>query len=272
MKNAIFCLFIFLTTTVCAQIKIKENVSETSSPSKENNSYVYWISNAGFYIDTPDGGIIIDGILKDDDEIARAKGIFSKTKLIFVSHVHGDHFNALGVLEHMKSNKKVHLILSPESFNVLKSIGLNDSLLPRITVAYPDENTLMPFVAGTFSGHIMQFDHSGVQNIGFALKTKYGNFTYINGGIGNKQLINDLSEKYPENKIVIANKWPLIQRDYIESIKMLFSPKWLLMAHHSGRKDAIIINNGGAEIIEKRMSLGTMKGRIFGKFLERETF
>lgn len=233
---------------------------------------VSWIANAGFYVDTPQGGILIDALLDPNDEIARAQGVFSKVKLIFISHVHGDHFNAAAVLRHLKANKKAKLILTPETFEVLRRRGLDATLESRITVAYPDENALESFQLGPFSGHILRFNHSGVENIGLGLQGRDVGLVYLNGGVTQQEVLEKLGEHYTESDLVIANKWPLARKDYIDSIKTLFSPQWILMAHHSGRTDNIVTQNGGADTMEKAMQRGITRGKIFGKRMESIVF
>ncbi len=239
---------------------------------QESGNRVNWIENSGFYIDTPQGGILIDALLNPDDEIARAEGVFSKVKLIFISHVHGNHFNATAVLKHLRANKEAHVILTPEAYKVLQDKGLSTSLKSRISISYPEENALEPFQSGPFSGHILRFNHSGVENIGLGLRGKEMGLVYLNGGVTHKEVLGKLGERYGKTDLVIANKWPLVRAHYIDSIKTLFSPRWILMAHHSGRTDNIVTQNGGADAMEKAMQRGITKGKIFGKRMESIAF
>ena len=236
------------------------------------NRSVHWISNAGFYIDLPNGDILIDAILSSDDEIARAEGRFADVRLIFVSHVHGDHFNAKGLLSHLMANSKAQAILTPESFNALKQAGLTKEMESRVTVSFPAPEKLEAFTLGEFSGHILQFRHAGVQNIGLGLKGKDITLAYLNGGSTNVERANQFSSIYQQSDIVIANKWPLAGQAYIARVASRLSPSLLLMAHHSGAQDGIVQKGGGVKSMEKFMSKDGMKGRVFTKRMEVERF
>lgn len=170
---------------------------------------VHWISNAGFYIDLPNGDILIDAILSPDDEIARAEGRFADVSLIFVSHVHGDHFNARGIITHMEANPKTRVILTPESFKALQQAGLTATMESRITVSFPAPEDIEVFNVGDFSGHILQYKHAGVQNIGIGLKSKNITLVYHNGGAVSPERARKFSMNYSSSDLVIANKWPL---------------------------------------------------------------
>lgn len=229
---------------------------------------VCWIQNAGFYIDTPNGDILIDAILSADDEIARAEGPFADVRLIFVSHVHGDHFNAAGIIRHMQANSEAHLIVTPQSHRALQRSGWSDELEARVTVALPDWDLLEPFQIPAFSGHLMQFDHSGTENIGLAVEGGGVRVFYAAGGWHSEDRATRLSALYPDTDMVIANVWPLAGAQYIDGIDEAFSPSWLLMAHHAGRRDSMVQRAGGAESMERAMTREGMRGRIFGTRME----
>jgi len=266
MKNislGLIAPFLFLIT-----IEMMAHENKTDTPQEDRT--VCWIQNAGFFIDLPDGDILIDAILSSDDAIARAEVPYDDVRLIFVSHVHGDHFNAKGILQHLRANGKAKAIVTPESFQSLRSAGLEEDLKSRILISYPDE--LEKFELNGFLGHVLQFKHAGVQNIGLGLKGKDIGLVYLNGGIQNKELVDQMSERYRQVDIAIANKWPLNNTDYVKQVEALFSPSLLLMAHHSGAGDEIVKENGGISEMEKKMTSTIMKGKVFQRRMECESF
>ncbi|MEP1093622.1 MAG: MBL fold metallo-hydrolase [Cyclobacteriaceae bacterium] len=238
----------------------------------QNNRSVCWIQNAGFFIDLPDGDILVDAILSSNDAIARAEAPYDDVRLIFVSHVHGDHFKSEGILRHLRSNRKAKAILTPESFQSLRSAGLSNELETRIVVSYPDADEFDEFEIDGFSGHVLQFKHAGVQNIGLGLTGKDIDLVYLNGGIQNRTLRDQMSENYAKTDIVIANKWPLKNAAYANQVEELFSPSLLLMAHHSGSLDEIVRENGGVSEMEKKMGGSAMKGKVFERRMQCESF
>ncbi|MEP5612973.1 MAG: MBL fold metallo-hydrolase [Cyclobacteriaceae bacterium] len=238
----------------------------------QKNRSICWIQNAGFFIDLPDGDILIDAILSSDDAIARAEKPYDDIRLIFVSHVHGDHFSAKGILQHLRANDKTKAILTPESFQSLRSVGLPEGLESRILISYPGPDELEKFEVNGFSGHVLQFKHAGVQNIGLGLTGKDIDLVYVNGGIQNRALIQQMGETYARTDIVIANKWPLSNLEYVSQVENLFDPSWLLMAHHSGASDEIVRKNGGVDAMEKKMRGVRMKGKVFGRRMQCVAF
>ena len=243
-----------LLLTICINIYGQEQKTERKA---------HWIENAGFYIDNDEDDIIIDGILNGDDDLANAKGKYTDVSLIFVSHVHVDHFDAQGVLKHLKLNRKAHLICTPETFESIKSLGLDISIKSRIHVSFPNIDTSERLTIDKYRIDILQFEHSGVQNIGFALKGNNLSIVYINGSILNQKILSNLSKEYNLPDILIANKWLLTKTKYISSLKEAFNPRLIFMAHHNGRNDEIVSNNGGLEQIQEKMTIGTMEGIIF---------
>lgn len=233
---------------------------------------VCWSSNAGFFVDTPSGDILIDAILSSDDAIARAEEPFDEVRLIFVSHVHGDHFNAAGLRRHLAANAKAHLIVTPQSYAALKRSGWEAAWDERVTVALPDWEVLEAFEADTYAGHIMRFDHGATENIGVAVAGPDVRLLYAAGGWYSDERVAQLEALYPETDLVIANVWPLGNAAYVDSIHERFAPAWLLMAHHAGRQDGIVRRNGGAERMEQAMSRAGMQGRIFGRRMACEPF
>ena len=187
------------------------------------NNKAHWVENSGFFIDTNAEDILIDAILNSD------------------------HYNAKGVLTHLKNNSKAHLIITPEGFNSLKSLGLEKSIDSRIFTSLPsyDETEFIEF--GQFKINILQFEHTGVLNNGFALQGKDVSVFYSNRSNKNKNKNDDISSKYNSPDIFIANKLPLVNKNYIDSIKDRYNPSWLFMIHHNSGNDGIIINNGSVK-------------------------
>ena len=229
-----------------AMTLVAGNLGHQATPLQQE-SRVCWITNAGFYIDTPDGDVLIDAILDDDDEIARAEGSFADVHLIFVSHVHGDHFNVAGIIRHMQANASAHLIVTPQSYAALQRAGWSDELDARVSTLLPEWDTLEPFRTELFAGHIMQFAHSGTENLGLAVEGGGVRAFYAAGAWYSEDRVKKLSALYAETDVVIANVWPLAGTPYVDEIHRRFSPAWLLMAHHTGRRDAVIQRNGGVD-------------------------
>ncbi len=246
--------------------------SLTVNENQKEDRQVCWIQNAGFFVDLPDGDILVDAILSSNDALAKAEAPYDDVRLIFVSHIHGDHFNAEGIIRHLKANKKANVVLTPESFNALQRRGLEKDLESRVFVSYPALDELKTFNINGFTGHILQFKHFGVQNIGLGLHGEEIDMVYLNGGIRNKFLVDKLSSNYSDSDFLIANKWPLNSSEYIDKAQELFQPSLLLMAHHSGSYDDIVQKNGGVEKMEEKMSRQEMKGIVFTKRMQCQQF
>ena len=267
MKISLFGLVVSIISFTLTDDELTQ-LNENS----EGNRRICWIQNAGFFIDLPNGDILIDAILSSNDAVANAEAPYDDVRLIFVSHVHGDHFNAGGIIKHLKANPKAQVVLTPESFESLKRQGLDRALESRVLVSFPEIDEMEAFHINGFSGHILQFKHAGVQNIGLGLHGDEIDLVYLNGGIQDKDLVDEFSKNYVKNNLLIANKWPLNNSEYVSKVEELFNPGLLLMAHHSGVGDEIVSRNGGVSEMESKMSFNGMKGVVFEKRMQCQQF
>lgn len=106
---------------------------------------IEYLANEGIVITSKQGKVIIDGIhtyyadeylpLSQDQlsEMMEPNGRYASTKLVLVSHVHGDHFTAKAVSEFLDVHRGVALI---SSMQVVDSINLyaNADLRSRLSV------------------------------------------------------------------------------------------------------------------------------------------
>jgi L-ascorbate metabolism protein UlaG (beta-lactamase superfamily) len=106
---------------------------------------IEYLANEGVVINSTQGKVIIDGIhtyYKDDyaylsegqvAEVLDPSGRFASTKIVLVSHVHGDHFTAPLVADFMKVHRGATLVSSMQVIDSLNLYGDAD-LRQRLNV------------------------------------------------------------------------------------------------------------------------------------------
>lgn len=117
MKNKVIIILCFLPLILISQ----------------SNCKVTYIANEGFFIESQQKKIIIDGLFDKIDgdwcdspseeilrKIKSAEAPFDDIDLIAVTHYHRDHFNEEVVLQHLLNNKKGILLCPEQVYLVLK--------------------------------------------------------------------------------------------------------------------------------------------------------
>lgn len=96
-----------------------------SSQAQQKKIDVTYIANAGFLIENDTKQLLIDPLFKNGwdsylipsdsvvSKIINQEGPFSKSNLMLITHIHGDHFNASMVQEYLNNNPKNILIAPP---------------------------------------------------------------------------------------------------------------------------------------------------------------
>lgn len=110
------------------------------------------IANAGFFAESNEEALVVDAVMERDNyngtfalpsastlaSLQQGKAAFQHVKLALVTHHHGDHFDAVATLTHLRNNEVVQYIMPPEASQLLENAGLSDAERPRVHSVLPN--------------------------------------------------------------------------------------------------------------------------------------
>ena len=141
------------------------------------------VANAGFLIKGSDAAVLVDGLMEEDQYQGRfalpspshIKAMLDKTdnyknlSLVVSTHRHGDHFDPLATIKHLRATDGVTYAYSVDAVASLDANGLTDREHDRVIVV-PD-STQTEFSVGNIEVQTFDIDHGPnmPQNIGYRI-------------------------------------------------------------------------------------------------------
>lgn len=229
----------------------------------ENNELrITYIANEGFLFESEDKKVLIDALFGTKDlsfwdvpttdvlsRLSAAKPPFDDVDLIFISHRHIDHFDAVTVMDHLEINKKCHVIGTQqvvESLEEFKSFETIKNRIHDITPSFGQseianlndiEITVLRlkhctyFVADINGNQVDR--HKDMQNLGFIIKL--GSHTLLHIGDSGMENENEFEQfNFPKENIDIAFLGSLFWPPYesrIEIVNNYIKPKQIILMH-----------------------------------------
>ncbi len=218
------------------------------------------VANAGFLVSTKNAAIVIDAVMEKDnyegrfslpspstlDSLQKATGQFEKVKVALVSHLHGDHFDPLASLQHMRSNKHVEYVMPPEAYQMLISAGLTDTEHKRVHSVLPDwKSGPLSITVNDVPIEIYRIDHGPdmPQNLGY--RVTLGNHTVFHTGDINasaERLSAAGLGKTPVD-IMLMPFWNILERK--DTIEEAWSIKTMIPMHYHAQAQPWMEQFGG---------------------------
>jgi len=211
---------------------------------------IQYLVNEGVLIKSGVHKILIDAIFTKefdyldvlaDSELEKFKTVkppYKDIDLILTTHVHGDHFNARFIGEHIQANKKVKFLATQEVINDFsKKFGNYNAIIDRINTVTPELFTskIVDFKGITIE--VLRIEHFGTKPWSEAENTAF--LIHVNG----KKILHfgdgkiDLKNLKPFNlkdkniDVAILPYWQLGSLDQKDIIEKYINPKQILVAH-----------------------------------------
>lgn len=205
---------------------------------------IRYLGNEGFLLSDGQHRVLIDALFGDGlkgyptvpaklrRQIESAQGDFAAIDLVLASHVHGDHFDAAAVAEHLRTNARAHFISTPQAIEALRASGIPER---RSTALWPAVEAPAIYGDGdSVTGPVvtaMHFHHgaSEAQNLG--LMIELGGLRILHLGDTSADL-DDL-EKMPFDgrrpDIVLLPYWILESASQRRMLDALGAEHWIVM-------------------------------------------
>lgn len=103
-------------------------------------------------------------------ELIPGEGPFGKVTVALVSHNHNDHYDPVGTLAHLRGNSRVHYVMPPEAYDMLKAQGPSEEELARVHVVLPDWDggpVVEQIADVTIEAYRVSHGEGAPQNIGY---------------------------------------------------------------------------------------------------------
>jgi len=181
----------YFTIIICLIILNIENVlSQTDFKQSQDSISITYIANAGFLVEMNDKKIVFDGFFKesfgkydcpDSNLIFQMKNNlppFNNIDYIYVSHYHGDHVDALLLIEYLMNNQHTRLFCPEQVNQILKEDTFKYQLIKeRIVKMTPDINSYEKIEYDDITVSACRLWHgkkenNSTENIGFIIEYK----------------------------------------------------------------------------------------------------
>lgn len=251
--------------------------AETATKAK---AAVTYIANEGVMIEAGGKKILVDALhryYKDAyayppdglrAELENAKGRFSDVDLVLVSHVHGDHFSAESVADHIRNNSSAKLVSSPQVIEaVRKALGDAEDVSGRIQ-AVPYEWKQESAYDGGVRVRFLDLRHANpqfrsIQNLGHVFEV--GGVRFLHIGDADMTGENFEAFKLQEAGIDVAfiPYWFLLSKEGLDFVDRQFKPKHIVAVH---------IPPAEASELKQQLEASDPRVIAFTKILEHREF
>jgi L-ascorbate metabolism protein UlaG (beta-lactamase superfamily) len=131
---------------VAARPPVNREPPVAEAPPAREGPQVTYVANEGVLLTFADRAVLIDGLHRPykpdyavlDEEhrriVEHAEGAFAAVRLILVSHVHRDHFDAGAVRAHLEHNPRARLVGSPQVVDAVRAVLPDPALRERVEV------------------------------------------------------------------------------------------------------------------------------------------
>ena len=276
----VFVLLFVLSTSLCSQKDSSAN-PRSSNEIIPPRAKVTYIANEGVLIEASGKKILIDGLHRfyndayayppDDlrERLESATAPYDNLDLIFVSHLHGDHFHRESVASHLKNSTKAILAASKQIVSEIeKGFAGYDEIKTKISPVTHEWKKSSEEDFGGIKVKFLGLRHGSerftwIQNLGHLIEV--GGKKYLH--IGDADMKAENFESFKLNN---------------ENIDVLFVPYWFLQSAE-GRKlvedqfkpknmIAVHVSPGEAESVTRELKSLYPEITVFTKILETKFF
>ena len=220
------------------------------------------VANAGFLISAKDAAVVIDAVMEKDSydgrfslpspstlaSLQKGTGQFEQVKVALVSHLHGDHFDPVASLQHMRRNKHVEYVMPPEAYQMLLSSGLTNTEQKRVHSVLPDwKSGPLTITVNDIPIEVFRIDHGPdmPQNLGY--RVTLGSHTVFHTGDINasaERLGAAGLNKIPVD-IMLMPFWNILERK--DTIDKAWNIKTMIPMHYHAQAQPWMEQFGGPE-------------------------
>ena len=211
---------------------------------------IQFLANEGFLISSGETQILIDGAFKKEfdyldvlaesglNEFKNAEGKFSSLDIILATHLHGDHFNAELIGNHLSKNTYSTFLGPNETVKNFKAnFEAFGSISNRVMSESPEPNSTNEISINGTSINVIRTYHSGnapwnlAENNGYLINIGGRSILHLGDAKIDSSLVHQLAKTSTNVDLVILPYWSLQTTEVLDMIYEQLKPKQILIAH-----------------------------------------
>lgn len=160
--------------------------SDGSKPSAGAVSITY-LANEGILVSYGDEAVVVDGLFREGvqgyaridpdtlEKLETSQTPFDKIRMVLVTHLHADHFDAASVVRHLANNSSARLVTSEQVVERVRSATTEyDSFGDRVVGVAPKFKIKTEFEVSDVTVEIFKLSHGGgrfakIWNLGYII-------------------------------------------------------------------------------------------------------
>lgn len=235
------------------------------------------VANAGFLIKGKDASVLIDGLMEQDQYQGRfalpssahlnammgKTGDYENLSLVVSTHRHGDHFDPLATIKHMRATRNVKYAYPAEAVASLEANGLTSVEKERI-ISVADA-TQTDFKVGHVSVQTFDVDHgpNQPQNVGYRITVDGVSFFHTGDISASREQLADAGLNALEVDALIMPFWFGLQNpEQMQTIKESWNAKMVIPTHFSPEPAPWMEQFGGMSGVQNTVISSFDKAKI----------
>ena len=226
------------------------------------------VANAGFLIKGSKTSVLIDGLMEADQYQGRfalpsndhlgammdKTGDYRNLSLVVSTHRHGDHFDPLATLKHLRANAGVKYAYPTDAVASLEAIGLTQQEKQRI-ISIPDA-TQTDFDVENIAVQTYDVDHGPnmPQNVGYRITVDGVSFFHTGDINASRQQLESAGLNGLEVDALIMPFWFGMQdAEQLATIKQSWNAKLVIPTHFNPEPQAWMAQFGGLTGVQEKV-------------------
>ncbi|UTW54243.1 MBL fold metallo-hydrolase [Kordiimonas sp. SCSIO 12610] len=233
-----------------------------------NADQICHIANAGFYMESAGNGVLVDTVIDQGltgyvqpskpllEKIEKGQTPFDTVQLVLVTHYHADHFDPTSTLRHLRNNANAQYIMPPQTFEMVKKLGLTDQEAERIHTPLPDmDGNPQSYEFHGIKVEAYRISHGAnrpIENLGY--KVSFDNsFSFFHPGdmsTTTEQLSSVGLSKAPVDYLLLPF-WTGLNEDSQSMVKASWNAKHIIPMHFQEENREWMQQYGGPVGVQK---------------------
>jgi len=235
------------------------------------------VANAGFLIKGSNASVLIDGLMEEDQYQGRfalpsdlnlkamteKTGDYENLSLVVSTHRHGDHFDPLATIKHLRATEDVSYAYPADAVAALEANGLTESEKNRVT-AIPDA-TQTNFKVGEISVQTFDVDHgpNQPQNVGYRITVDGVSFFHTGDiNASREQLSSAGLNDLPVDALIMPFWFGLRDPDQMKTVTESWNAKMVIPTHFNPEPAPWMAQFGGLSGVQDEVTGAFNKAEI----------
>ena len=249
----------------------------TAAPTTASAVELCHVANAGFLIKGENASVLIDGLMEEDQYQGRfalpsndhlsammeRTGTYENLSLVVSTHRHGDHFDPLATLKHLRANEGVVYAYPADAVASLEANGLSEQEKQRVT-SIPD-TTQTDFNVENVTVQTYDVDHgpNQPQNVGYRIMVDGVSFFHTGDINASRQQLESAGMNALEVDALIMPFWFGMQdAEQLAAVKQSWNAKLVVPTHFNPKPQPWMAQFGGLTGVQESVKSAFERAEI----------